>query len=324
MEPYEQAGNLQLICRYPEASSLEDLLVGFRVHLEEFAPSLIVLDSISSIEHASSEKGFRQFMIGVAALLRKHGRSALLDPDRDGRRVRRARPRPTCPRSPTPSSAWTTRRAGVRAAALDPGDQGARRNPRQPSLPPEHRPGRPVGGEDAAALGPGPPRDRREGSGRRSRAEAHAPPLDARAARPAGRRERRQPRDDRAGPRAPRLPGGPRDLRRGALDAPPAGTATAWSSATTGFPTRPRRSCSRTPSGTGLLEGTATLVMSGQPDPVGVEPHELIRKPLDLDAAAPPGAHRASAPRRRGPSRGRARPRPSTWRSTSACRGRPR
>jgi circadian clock protein KaiC len=48
------------------------------VHLEEFAPSLIVLDSISSIEHACSEKGFRQFMIGVAALLRKHGRSALL------------------------------------------------------------------------------------------------------------------------------------------------------------------------------------------------------------------------------------------------------
>jgi circadian clock protein KaiC len=78
MEPYEQAGNLQLICRYPEASSLEDLLVGFRMHLEEFSPSLIVLDSISSIEHASSEKGFRQFMIGVAALLRKHGRSALL------------------------------------------------------------------------------------------------------------------------------------------------------------------------------------------------------------------------------------------------------
>jgi circadian clock protein KaiC len=58
--------------------SLEDLLVGFRMHMEEFEPSLIVLDSISSIEHASSEKGFRQFMIGVAALLRKHGRSALL------------------------------------------------------------------------------------------------------------------------------------------------------------------------------------------------------------------------------------------------------
>ena len=36
-----------------------------------------MLDSISSIEHASSEKGFRQFMIGVASILREHGRSAL-------------------------------------------------------------------------------------------------------------------------------------------------------------------------------------------------------------------------------------------------------
>jgi circadian clock protein KaiC len=78
MEQFERAGNLQVICRYPEAMSLEDLLVHFRLHMEEFEPSLIVLDSISSIEHASSEKGFRQFMIGVAALLRKHGRSALL------------------------------------------------------------------------------------------------------------------------------------------------------------------------------------------------------------------------------------------------------
>jgi CheY-like chemotaxis protein len=32
----------------------------------------------------------------------------------------------------------------------------------------------------------------------------------------------------------------------------------------------------------GLLDGTATLVMSGQPDPLGVEPHELLHKPLDL------------------------------------------
>ena len=44
MEEYEKAGNLQVICRYPEAMSLEDLLVGFRQHLEEFEPSLIVLD----------------------------------------------------------------------------------------------------------------------------------------------------------------------------------------------------------------------------------------------------------------------------------------
>jgi len=73
-----RAGHLKIICRYPEATSLEDLLVDLRLGLEEFQPSLIVMDSISSIEHSSSEKGFRQFMIGVASILRGHGRSALM------------------------------------------------------------------------------------------------------------------------------------------------------------------------------------------------------------------------------------------------------
>jgi len=78
MDEFVHNGTLQVLCRYPEAMGLEDLLVSLRTGLEESQPSLIVLDSISSIEHSSSEKGFRQFMIGLAALLREHGRSALL------------------------------------------------------------------------------------------------------------------------------------------------------------------------------------------------------------------------------------------------------
>jgi circadian clock protein KaiC len=78
MTPLIEAGNLRVICRYPESTSLEDLLVNLRIGLEEYGPSLIVMDSISSIEHASSEKGFRQFIIGMASLLREHGRSALV------------------------------------------------------------------------------------------------------------------------------------------------------------------------------------------------------------------------------------------------------
>ena len=78
MDEYIRSGTLKVICRYPEATSLEDLLVDLRLGLEELKPSLIVLDSISSIEHASSEKSFRQFMIGVASILREHGRSALI------------------------------------------------------------------------------------------------------------------------------------------------------------------------------------------------------------------------------------------------------
>jgi circadian clock protein KaiC len=78
VKPLIDAGTLRVQCRYPEATSLEDLLIDLRVGLEEFEPALIVMDSISSIEHATSEKGFRQFMIGLASLLREHGRSALL------------------------------------------------------------------------------------------------------------------------------------------------------------------------------------------------------------------------------------------------------
>src|SRR5690606_5397746 len=46
--------------------------------LDAFKPSLVVIDSVSSIEHSTSSLGFRQFLIGMAALLRRHGRSALL------------------------------------------------------------------------------------------------------------------------------------------------------------------------------------------------------------------------------------------------------
>jgi circadian clock protein KaiC len=65
-------------CRYPEATSPEDLLVEVRAGLASFKPSLIVVDSISSIEHSTSERGFRQFMVGLSALIREHSRSALL------------------------------------------------------------------------------------------------------------------------------------------------------------------------------------------------------------------------------------------------------
>ena len=78
MDELERSGRVRIACRYPEATSPEDLLVDLRIGLDEFKPSLIVIDSISSIEHSTSEHGFRQFMVGVASQLREHGRSALM------------------------------------------------------------------------------------------------------------------------------------------------------------------------------------------------------------------------------------------------------
>lgn len=78
LEQFEREQKLRVLCRYPEATSPEDLLVDLRSGLDDFKPSLVVLDSISSIEHSTSANGFRQFMVGLASLLREHGRSALL------------------------------------------------------------------------------------------------------------------------------------------------------------------------------------------------------------------------------------------------------
>jgi circadian clock protein KaiC len=78
LKELEAAGNLKVECRYPEATSPEDLLVELRSGLASFKPSLIVVDSISSIEHSTSERGFRQFMVGLSSLIREHSRSALL------------------------------------------------------------------------------------------------------------------------------------------------------------------------------------------------------------------------------------------------------
>ncbi len=78
LKELEASGNLRVECRYPEATSPEDLLVELRSGLATFKPSLIVVDSISSIEHSTSERGFRQFIVGLASLLREHNRSALL------------------------------------------------------------------------------------------------------------------------------------------------------------------------------------------------------------------------------------------------------
>jgi circadian clock protein KaiC len=78
MEEFVKQGLILLDCRYPEATSPEDLLVEQRRSLEDFKPTLIVLDSISSVAHSTSQRGFRQFMVGFASMVREHSRSALL------------------------------------------------------------------------------------------------------------------------------------------------------------------------------------------------------------------------------------------------------
>lgn len=78
LEPLEKAGTLRVHCHYPDTTSPEDLLIELRMELAEFQPSLLVLDSISALEHATTPSTFRHFLIGVASLIREHARSAML------------------------------------------------------------------------------------------------------------------------------------------------------------------------------------------------------------------------------------------------------
>lgn len=78
MQPAIDSGHLKVTSRFPESASTEDMVVELRMVLDEYQPSLIVLDSISAIEHSTSPEMFRQFIVGVISALRHHGRSALL------------------------------------------------------------------------------------------------------------------------------------------------------------------------------------------------------------------------------------------------------
>ena len=49
-----RAGNLKIVCRYPEATSLEDLLVDLRLGLEEFEPARVVMDAHARWSFASA------------------------------------------------------------------------------------------------------------------------------------------------------------------------------------------------------------------------------------------------------------------------------
>lgn len=71
-------GRLRLSARYPEATSPEDVNIELRALLAEHDPSLVIIDSISAIEHVTSYESFRQFLVGVTSALRQRARSAWL------------------------------------------------------------------------------------------------------------------------------------------------------------------------------------------------------------------------------------------------------
>jgi circadian clock protein KaiC len=83
LEPFIDSGCLRVSCSYADATSLEDLLVDAQIDLEQRQPTLVVVDAISSIEHSSSRRTYRQFLAGLASLVRHYRCTALLTQSAD-------------------------------------------------------------------------------------------------------------------------------------------------------------------------------------------------------------------------------------------------
>ena len=61
----QDEGLLEIICHYPESMGLEDHLIQMKRSIQEFRPDRIAVDSLSAMERVSSQKSFREFVIGI-------------------------------------------------------------------------------------------------------------------------------------------------------------------------------------------------------------------------------------------------------------------
>ncbi len=69
-EKMEEAGNLKVVCEYPETGSLEDHLIAMKAVVDEFKPQRIAIDSLSALERVATVKSFREFAIGLTSYIK--------------------------------------------------------------------------------------------------------------------------------------------------------------------------------------------------------------------------------------------------------------
>jgi len=73
----EESGCLEIISAYPENATLEDHLATIKKKIETFQPDRLALDSISALERITSDKSYREFVIGIASFVKAHQLAAL-------------------------------------------------------------------------------------------------------------------------------------------------------------------------------------------------------------------------------------------------------
>jgi circadian clock protein KaiC len=67
----ERAGQLKVVCMYPETQDLQAHLLTTQRLVDEHQPSRIAIDSLSALERVSSETGFREFLINLTSFIKK-------------------------------------------------------------------------------------------------------------------------------------------------------------------------------------------------------------------------------------------------------------
>lgn len=68
---FEEAGTLKVVTAYPESKGLEDHLVDIRAAIDEFQPDRVALDSLSALERVGTNRGAREFILAVTALVKE-------------------------------------------------------------------------------------------------------------------------------------------------------------------------------------------------------------------------------------------------------------
>lgn len=59
-----------MVCVYPETMNLEDHLIRMKDEILSFRPHRVAVDSLSALERVSTNKGFREFVIGLTSIVK--------------------------------------------------------------------------------------------------------------------------------------------------------------------------------------------------------------------------------------------------------------
>jgi len=70
LEQMEKDGNFKVVCEYPEIGSLEDHFISMKAEIDSFKPNRLAVDSLSALERVSTNKSFREFLIGLTSYIK--------------------------------------------------------------------------------------------------------------------------------------------------------------------------------------------------------------------------------------------------------------